>query len=149
MDIVDDYTSRSFAIPLRSKDEAFPQLQAWQLRVENQTGMKVGTYYCDEGELKSGKTEEWLMSRGTSQVFTAPYTSAHIGRVERLHRTLMGKARAMRIDAKCPENLWDEFYLTAAHLHEKTWTRSLDNRTPYKAWFKRKPDVSYMREIGC
>lgn len=89
------------------------------------------------------------MSRGTSQVFTTPYTSAHIGRVERMHRTLMGKARAMRIDAKCPEFLWDEFYLTAAHLHEKTWTRSLDDKTPYEAWFSRKPDYSYMREIGC
>ena len=149
MDIVDDYTNRPWAIPLKRKDEALPQLQAWQLRIETLTGLKIGTFYCDRGELKSNDMEEWLMSRGTSQVFTAPYTSAHIGRVERMHRTLMGKARTMRIDARCPEYLWDEFYLTAAHLHEKTWTRSLDNKTPYEAWYGRKPDYSYMREIGC
>ena len=122
MDIVDDYTNRPWAIPLKRKDEALPQLQAWQLQIETLTGLKIGTFYCDRGELKSNDMEEWLMSRGTSQVFTAPYTSAHIGRVERMHRTLMGKARTMRIDARCPEYLWDEFYLTAAHLHEKTWT---------------------------
>ncbi|KDR74044.1 hypothetical protein GALMADRAFT_50842, partial [Galerina marginata CBS 339.88] len=54
-----------------------------------------GLYYTDNGELKSDVMEEWLLSRGTDQRFTAPYTSAHIGRVERMHRTLMGKARAM------------------------------------------------------
>ena len=31
----------------------------------------------------------------------------------------------------------------------KVWTRNLDNQTPYELWKGRKPDYSYMREIGC
>ena len=92
---------------------------------------------------------DWLESRGTNQLFTAPYTLAHIGCVERMHRTLMAKARTMCIYAKCPPNMWDEFYMTAGHLQNKTTTRSLEGTTPWEQWYEQKPDYSYMREIGC
>ena len=76
--------------------DSFSQLKAWTLLQENLTGLKVGVFCIDNGELKSAEMNTWLASRGTGVRYTAPYTSAHIGRVERLHRTLMGKARAMR-----------------------------------------------------
>ena len=63
-----------------------------------------------------------------------------------MHRTLMAKARTMRIYADCPPYLWDEFYLTAAHLHSKTLTRSLP---PWEKFHGQIPGYSYMREIGC
>ena len=114
MDIIDDYTSQLWSIPLKNKDDSFLELKAWELARESQTGQKVGTYITDQGELKSEKMKGWLQSRGIEQRFTAPYTSAHIGRVERMHRTLMVKAQTMRIYADCPPYLWDKFYLTAA-----------------------------------
>ena len=149
MNIVDDYTSRVWPIPLKKKSEAFDYLIAWERARELETNLKVGTYITDNGELKSNAMRDWLESRGTTHLFTAPYTSAHIGRVERMHRTLMAKARTMRIYAKCPPNLWDEFYLTAGHLQDKTTTRSLEGTTPWEKWYERKPDYSYIREIGC
>lgn len=51
--------------------------------------------------------------------------------------------------AKCPPNLWDEFYLTATHLHGKTKTSIDKNVTPDELWYGRRPDYSYLREIGC
>jgi len=149
MNIVDDFTSYPWTIPLKSKDEAFPMLTAWQTARETETGLKLMLYRVDGGELKSNAMETWLRERGTQQEFTAPYTSAHIGRVERMHRTLMGKQRAMRAYSKLPPFLWDELYLTASHIHTKTMTRSLDNKTPFEMWFGRKPDLTYLREIGC
>ena len=44
LDIVDDYTSYVFSIPLKTKDQAYPMLQAWQLQVETETGEKVKMY---------------------------------------------------------------------------------------------------------
>ena len=102
MDIVDDYTSQLWSIPLKNKDDSFPELKAWDLAHESETSQKVGMYITDQGELKSNKMRDWLKSRGTDQCFTAPYTSAHIGPVERMHHTLMAKARTMRIYANCP-----------------------------------------------
>ena len=67
-----------------------------------------------------------------------------------MHRTLMAKARTMRIYANCPPYLWDEIYLMAAHLHSKTLIRSLEGGIiPWEKYHGHKPDYSYMREIGC
>lgn len=89
-------------------------------------------------------------SRGTSLRFTAPYTSAHNGRVERLHRTLMNKARSMWHSTGLPPNRWHEFLLTANYLTIRTHTRSLPpGVTPFERYFSRVPDLSNLREIGC
>ena len=149
MNIVDDFTNYPWSIPLKNKNEAYQYLKAWEAARENETGLKVGLYNIDNGELKSEDVKTWLESRGTQLRFTAPYTSAHNGRVERMHRTLMEKARTMRLYADLPANLWDELYLTASHIHAKTPTRSLKEITPFELWHGRKPDYSYMREIGC
>jgi transposase InsO family protein len=149
MNIVDDYTSNHWSIPLKLKSDALPELKAWTSLKENSTGEKLGIFITDNGELKSNEMDAWLATRGSDQRLTAPYTSAHNGRVERLHRTLMGKARAMRNYANAPADLWVEFYLTASHLHKRTPIRALDGISGWEAWHERAPDYSYMREIGC
>lgn len=77
--------------------------------------LKSGNLHHRQGELKSDKMRNWLASRGTNQLFAAPYTSAHNGHVECMHRTLMAKACTMRIYTKCPPNMWDELHLTTVH----------------------------------
>jgi len=149
MDIIDDFSSYAWALPLTSKAEAPLALQAWERARELEVGTKVGIYRSDNGELKSTAMHEWLLSRGTQHQFTAPYTSAQNGRVERLHRTLMGKARAMRSACNAPVNRWDEFVLTACYLTNRTPVASQAGHTPYERWFGHKPNLSHLREIGC
>jgi transposase InsO family protein len=149
MNIVDDCTSNHWSIPLRLKSDAFPELKAWTVLQENLTGEKLGIFITDNGELKSTEMEAWLATHGSDQRLTAPYTSAHNGRVERLHRTLMGKARAMRNYAKAPADLWVEFYLSASYLHQRTPIRSLNGVSSWEAWHGQAPDYSHLREIGC
>ena len=67
MDIIDDYMSQLWSIPLKNKDDSFPKLKAWELAQESKTGHKVGTYITDQGELKSDKMKDWLKSCGTEQ----------------------------------------------------------------------------------
>ncbi|KNZ75982.1 Copia protein, partial [Termitomyces sp. J132] len=85
-----------------------------------------------------------LSSTGSQYEYGALYTSAHLGHVEQMHRTLQGKAQTMHLASKCSESLWDEFYLTATHLHVKTPTKSLGEKTPFQLWHKHIPDYSYM-----
>jgi hypothetical protein len=149
MDVIDDFSSYAWAIPLASKGDAPAALQAWERARELETGSKVGIFRSDNGELKSTAMREWLLSRGTQHQFTAPYTSAQNGHVERLHRTLMGKAHAMRSACDVPVNRWDEFVLTACYLSNRTPVSSQAGHTPYERWFDHKPDLSHLREIGC
>ncbi|KAK0468820.1 hypothetical protein IW261DRAFT_1573432 [Armillaria novae-zelandiae] len=55
----------------------------------------------------------------------------------------------MQIHASLPSNLWDELYVIASYLNNLTTTKSLSSKTPYKKWFKKKPNLSHLREIGC
>ena len=144
LNIIDDFSSYCWSIPLSAKSEAFPTLQAWELAREAETGLRVGILHPDNGELKCLDLKAWLLSRGTQHQFTAPHTSAQNGRVECVHHTLMGKARAMRSFAHVPVNYWDEFILTACYLTNWTPVKSQQGHTPYERWFGRVPNLLHL-----
>jgi hypothetical protein len=149
LDIIDDFSSYAWSIPLPAKSDAFPVLQNWERAHKLECGLKVGIYCSDNGELKTGAMREWLLSCGTQHQFTAPYTFAQNGRVECLHCTLMGKARAMHTTCNVPANHWDEFVLTACYLSNRTPVSSQDSHMPYEHWYSKTPDLTHLHEIGC
>ena len=77
MNIIDDFTCFPWSIILRHKSDAFKALQTWERTRENETGLKVGIYRTDNGELRSMQMREWLESRGTQHQFTAVHFSAY------------------------------------------------------------------------
>ena len=149
MNVIDDFSSYVWSLPLARKSDAVNVLRAWHRAVENQTGERLKIIVTDNGELVSQTMATWCSLHGIEHQLTAPYTSAHNGRAERLHRTLLGKARAMRLSCNAPPKLWDEFCATAAYLTNFTATSSLHGKTPYELWFGQKPSLSHLREIGC
>lgn len=150
MNIVDDYTNKPWSILLRLKSDAFSELKAWILARQVETGLQLGILRSgNDSEIIAKDNEAWYRSQGITTQHGAVYTSAHLGRIERMHRTLMGKSVAMRLYAKCPAYLWDEFYLTATHLHGKTKTSAVKDVTPDELWYGKKLNYSYIRKIGC
>jgi hypothetical protein len=148
LDIVDDSSAGPFALPTKSKGHAFNLLTAWILRMQNKLKKKVGTVRINNGELKSAKFEKFCASQGITLEYTAPYTSAHNGQVECMHRMLMAKAHTMMADNDLPSNWWDKLYCTAAYLHLWTPCSSVP-KTPYEMFWGKKPDLSHLREIGA
>jgi hypothetical protein len=53
MDVIDDFSSYAWAIPLASKGDAPAALQAWERARELETGLKVGIFRSNNDELKS------------------------------------------------------------------------------------------------
>ena len=149
MNIIDDYSSYVWTIPLRSKDEASRALQVWHLAITNHCDDRLKILVTDNGELQSHSVADWCAGLGIEHQFTAPYTSAHNGCAERLHQTLLNKARTMCLVCNTPASLWDEFYATAVYLTNLTASSSLDGKTPFKFWFGHSPSLSHLREIGC
>jgi hypothetical protein len=149
MNIIDDYSSFVWSLPLRSKDEAAPTLKTWLLALEVQTPHRLSSFVTDNGELASLQIHAWCASKGILHLLTAPYTSAHNGQAEWLHRTLLDKARAMLSTCASPRNMWDEFCATAAYLTNLTGASANAGKTPYELWYGRKPSLSHLREIGC
>ncbi|KAJ8480980.1 hypothetical protein ONZ45_g15469 [Pleurotus djamor] len=148
MHIIDDFSRYSWTVPLKHKSDALPKLQIWHAITSREVGYSVGLFRTDNGELKSKAMDDFCDSIGARHDYSAPYTSAHIGSVERHHRAVMEKGRAMRLQCNLPPNRWEEFCMTACYLIRRTYT-SATKMTPYKAWFGRKPNLSHLREIGC
>ena len=149
MNVIDDYSSYVWSIPLSRKSDAVNALQTWHRAVENQTNDKLKIIVTDNGELASQRMTTWCKLHGIEHRLTAPYTSAQNGRAERLHRTILGKARAMRLSCNAPAELWDEFCATSAYLTNFTASSSNEGKTPYELWFGDRPSLSHLREIGC
>lgn len=149
MNVIDDFSSFVWSIPLCSKGEATTLFKHWLAAIELQTPHRLKCLVTDNGELTSTQIQNFCAERGILHLFTAPYTSAHNGRAERLHRTIMDKARAMRIACAAPLNMWDEFCATAAYLTNFTATSANNGKTPYQLWHSKLPSLSHLREIGC
>lgn len=48
-----------------------------------------------------------------------------------------------------PNYFWGEAVLTAVHVLNRAFTRSVVDMTAYEAWHGKKPDVQYLRTFGC
>ena len=47
-----------------------------------------------------------------------------------------------------PSYLWGEAVLTAVHVLNRSFTRSIAGKTPFEAWYGTKPNVHYFRTFG-
>jgi len=50
---------------------------------------------------------------------------------------------------KVPAKFWGEAMKTAVYLLNRAPTKSLNGKTPYEAWFDKKPGVKHLRTFGC
>ena len=148
MNIIDDYSGYHWTRLLKTKSDAARVLRQWLEATETQSGEWLCYLVTDNGELHSNEMTRWCAERGITHQFTAPHTSAQNGRVKRLHRTLMNKARAMHLACSAPLQLWDEFSLTASNLSTLTASKAANGRTPYELWFGSRPSIAHLREIG-
>src|SRR5882672_10558620 len=150
LNLIDDYSGMAWIYPLKKKSDAPAVFLEWKALVKNESGEHVKLFRTDNGgKFTSDSFALYLRGEGIRHQTTAPYTSAENGKSERLHRTIMNRARAIRTDSKLPLNMWGEAVKAASYLKNRMPTRTLVDKTPYKMWYGRRPDVSHLRELGC
>jgi hypothetical protein len=132
INVIDDFLLYIWSLPLKSKDEASSVLQLWHCVVENQSSHRLKILVSDNGELISKSMQDWASLHGIDHQWMAPYMSTHNGCTECLHRTLLGKAQAMRLSCNAPASFWAEFNATATYLTNLTLSSSLNGKTPYE-----------------
>ena len=85
------------------------------------------------GEYKSLAFDRFVKGFGIEVRNSAPRTPQQNGRAERLNRTIMDKAEAMRLYASLPKSWWEFAVGHAVHLYNWTPIRHLHWITPYEA----------------
>ena len=113
-----------------------------------------------DNEMATKRTLAWFNKEGITFEPSAPRTQDQNGAAERSGGVVMEKARAMRISARLPHNLWKEIVNSAAYLYNRTPRRSLGWKTPYEVFFSnveneptggltKKPQLAHLKAYGC
>ena len=66
-----------------------------------------------------------------------------------MNRTLVETVWSILADSRLPHKFWAEALSTAAYLINRSPTKTLDGKTPFQAWYGKKPNVSHLRVFGC
>jgi hypothetical protein len=148
--IVDDHSRFMWVEFLTSKDEAFKCFKRVKVLAETEQECKLRAFRSDRGgEFNSIEFTEYCDEHGVKHFTTTPYTPQQNGVVERRNRTVVEMARCLLKSKGVPGEFWGEAVATAVHLLNRAPTRSLQGKTPYEAWYKKKPKVHYLRTFGC
>ena len=126
-----DKVRSHYGYTFRKKSDARATVQDFTAFVKRQYDQDILVWHTDgEKVLEQRSFGDWLREEGFIFETSAPYTQAQNGSAERAGGVIMRKARAMRIEAKLPENLWPEFFKSAVYITNRTPTKQLGWLTP-------------------
>jgi hypothetical protein len=145
--ILDDFTEFSAVIMLNTKHDAAKELVTVLKQWEVQIGHKVQYIRTDNGTEFNG-VSKFCRETGAVHKRIAPYAHQQNGKVERLNRTLLERARAMLAGSSLPAEFWGDSLLTSNYVRNLSAV-SNRSRTPYQAFYSKVPDVAHLRVFGC
>ena len=134
---------------LKRKDEAVQHvknyIQALKTHKRSLMAIKI-----DRGkEFLNEALKTFLDIKGLDIQATAPYSPSQNGIAERMNCTLVESGHTMLRGQDLPEFLWEYAIAHAAYLCNRSYTKSLNNITPYQKWNKSKPNVTHLQEFGA
>src|SRR6266446_1594703 len=143
---VDDAERFSTTEFLKGKGEAAQKVKDYLTHLKTQGKMPKAIHVDRGKEFINDELKTWCREQGIEIHMTTPYSPSQNGVAERMNRTIVEPARAML--RGLPEFLWEHAVNHSSYLRNRTYTRTLNNKTPYEMRFKKKPNVSHLREFG-
>jgi len=148
--IVDDHTRYMWVELLASKDQTLGCCMKIMRAAEVESRRRLkGTRTDRGGEFNSAAVVTFCSERGIKHSTTAPYTPQQNGVVERRNQIVVEMARCLLKTMNVPARFSGEAVLTAVYVLNRSSTKSLNEQTPYEAWFGKKPGVRHLRTFGC
>jgi hypothetical protein len=133
----------------KSNEEVLRHIKCFVMWLKNSLGHKVRMLRTDNGrEYIHGDLKDFLDSEGIEHEFTAPYTPAQNGTVERKNRSLEEAARTALIEHKLPDSMWSLAIRAAAHIQNRLPHSALGRKSPYEVLRGQKPDTRGLRGFG-
>lgn len=146
--LTDEATRMRFPMTIKSKDGICGESKIVFNKIETYTGKKMQYFWSDDAE-KYQLLVPYFDEKRIIWEKSAPYAQDQDGVAERSIRTIIKRARTMLIYAGLSAKLWPEALSAACYITNRLPTKALHGKTPYKAWYKRKPDISNLRVYGC
>ncbi|WVZ62734.1 hypothetical protein U9M48_012444 [Paspalum notatum var. saurae] len=148
--VVDDFSRYMWIELLSTKDQALYYLKKIKAVAESELGSKLKALRTDRGgEFNSNLFTIFYDEAGIRHYTTTPYSPQQNGVVERRNQTVVEMARCMMKSKGVPAMFWGEVVVTAVYVLNRAPTKSLNGKTPYEAWYSKKPQVQHLRTFGC
>ena len=118
--------------------------------VENETRNMLKCLRSDNGgKYCSKEFNDYYSQNGIRRERTVPGTPQENGLSERMNRTIMERARRMRLHAGLPLQFWAEAVDTAVYLINRGPSSSLDGGILEEAWIGKMVNYSFLKIFGC
>ena len=122
-------------IGFRKKCDVFDTFKKWKALVKNEIGNKLKCLRLDNGgEYYNKGFDNYYSYNGICRQKTVPGTPQENGVSERLNRTIMERARCMRLHVGLPLQFWANVVDTVVYLINKGPLSSLDGDISKEAW---------------
>ncbi|QRW23942.1 integrase core domain protein [Rhizoctonia solani] len=151
MEIVEDNIGLNFKCFLQHKDETLNEYKSFEALLNTQKDKKIKRVRFNNGrEFVNNDWIEHAAQRGTVLETTALYSAQQNGIAKQLNQTLTDKAQAMLLESAAPKFLWNEALAYACYLKNQVPTQVHGTfwKTPFEAFWGRKPNVSVLRPWG-
>lgn len=146
--IIDDFSRKSWTIPLRRKSDTKVALKDWITVNENQVGKRVKRLRSDNGgEFIDGELGRWFREHGILHQTIPARSPQSNGVAERMNRTLQDRARSMLVGAGLGGGFWVEAIGTASYIRNRGPVEGL-SKTPDELWSGSVPSVKHLRAFG-
>ena len=127
----------------------FATFKKWKDLVENETGKRLKCLRSDNGgEYCSKEFDSYCSHNGICRGKTVPRTPQENRVSERMNRTIIERARCMRLHAGFPLLFWDDVVDNFNYLINRGPSSALDGGIPEEAWTCKKVNYSFMRSFA-
>ena len=118
--------------------------------MENQKGRKIKCLKSDNGiEYIDSRLTKLCKEHGIKRHFTIRKTPQHNSVAERMNRSIVERARCIRLNARIEKKLWAEAVSMACYLINRSLRAVLDGKVVEEVWTGNEVDYSRLRVFGC
>ena len=146
---IDDYSKLAKVYCIKSKDQVIDCFIEYVNEIQNVTGRTIKELRCDNGtEYLNGNMFQFARQKGIVIKPCPAYVHELNGTAERFNRSIMDMARCLLAEANIDRRFWPEVVKTAAYLKNRTLANTVERKTPYEIFFRRRPCVKNLRMYG-
>ena len=150
VEFVDVGSRFAFMFPIASLDQICAKYITFRNIVNTQLGLKVKMFHSDgHGSYTSSELLRILEGDGTLQKIRSPYCPEQNAIAERRIRTVVEVAHTLLLHSCIPIICWEDAVCHANYIRNRVATKSIQGKTPFEVFWKRKPNLEWVKPFGC
>jgi histone deacetylase 1/2 len=141
---IDDFSKFTWIYLLKHKSEVFQRFHEFQSLVERQFNRKILALQSEWGE-EYEKLNSFFTKAGIVHLVSCPHAHQQNGAAERKHRHIVEVGLSLLAQSSMPLKYWDQAFLTATYLINRTPSKVIHNSTPLERLYKMEVDYNSLR----